>query len=310
MHLPQFIEFDGDPQIPPPYVFQNVLIRSFRLSADLQVLTALCDRLLNIGTFQERGFEYRPILPFVDLEVLTYPFMKSRVSRFYNMGHISQNELYFRLILGKFEYVSGYAFPTGVAVFMPYIFVDNAWSVISGREVIGYPKALADFNLPNPGPYPISMTTDVFENYDPNRPQTHRTLVEIRQTNTPPFGLQGFTNWPWGVFDWNTLSPDLVYLLTQALQMVSFPTIQLKQIRDAESAQRACYQALIQAEFQVTRIDPPSALPAAEIIISDHESLPIINELGLGTGPLSPFWQYTVTCDLEFQNAFNLFVRS
>ena len=192
---------------------------------------------------------------------------------------------------------------------MPYIFVDNAWSVISGREVIGYPKVYATFDLANPGPYPIDMTTDVFENYDPAAPQTRRTVVEIRQTNTPQQGLQGFTTWPWGVLDLNTLSPDLSILLTQVLQMASFPTIQLKQIRDAESAQRACYQALIQSEFQVTRIDQPSPLPSAEIRISHYDSLSIVKELGLGTGPLYPLWQYSLTCDLEFLNTYNLFVH-
>lgn len=309
MHLPPFIEMDGDPQFPPPYVFQNVVIRSFRLSADLEVLTALCDKLLNIGTFQERGFEYRPILPFVDLEVLTYPFMKSRVSRFYNMGYTNQNEVYFRLLLGKFENVLGFLAPTGVAVFMPYIFVDNAWSLISGREVIGYPKALASFNLANPGPYPMSMTTDVFEQYDPATPQTRRKLMKISQAGTPQAGLQGFTAWPWGVLDFGIFDQALIPLLQSVLQGSSFPTIQLKQIRDAESAQRACYQALVQAEFQVTRIDQPSLLPSAEIRIPHYDSLPIVNELGLGTGPLHPLWQYSLTCDLEFLNTYNLFVR-
>ena len=38
MPLPQFIEREGDPQIPARYVFQNVVIRSFRLPADLEVL--------------------------------------------------------------------------------------------------------------------------------------------------------------------------------------------------------------------------------------------------------------------------------
>jgi hypothetical protein len=38
MQLPQFIERDGHPQIPAPYVFQNVVIRSFMLPADLEVL--------------------------------------------------------------------------------------------------------------------------------------------------------------------------------------------------------------------------------------------------------------------------------
>ena len=38
MQLQQFIERDGDSDIPAPYAFQNVVIRSIRHPADLEVL--------------------------------------------------------------------------------------------------------------------------------------------------------------------------------------------------------------------------------------------------------------------------------
>ncbi len=309
MPLPHFIEMDGDPQIPPPYVFKDVFIRSFRLPADLEVLTVLCDKLLNIGTFQERGFEYRPILPYVDLEVLTYPSMVSRNPRFYAMGYCRQHEAYFRLLVGRFEIVAGYAVPVGVAVFMPYLFVDNAWSVISGRQVVGYPKVLGKFVLGEPGPYPITITTDVFERYIPDTLQRERPLVQINQTGPPQGEGQGVTTWPWGVLDLQSFWPPLTIVLDAALRSTTFFTMQLKQIRDAESPQRACYQALVQAEVGVSRMSAARLLPSAEINIARYDSLPISEELGLGSGALRPRSQYALTCDMEVLNTTNVFVR-
>ena len=63
----------GETQNPPPYTFPGVKINSFRLKADLDKLPKLCDDVLNVGDLGQRGFEFRPIFPFVDLEILHYP---------------------------------------------------------------------------------------------------------------------------------------------------------------------------------------------------------------------------------------------
>ena len=310
MPLPPFIERDSDPQIPPPYSFPNVSIRSFRLAADLGKLQALCDKLLNIGTLAERGFEYRPILPFVDLEVLTYPRMESEVSRYRQKGYTSQHELYFRLLVARIEQVFGIPVPTEVAVFIPYIFVDNNWSVVAGREVIGYPKVRASFEISSSNPYPMTISTDVFEKYDPDTKQTFQKLVEIDvdEMNPAPSALGADVAWPWGVLDDAELDLQMFWVLQEFMRFAGFPTIQLKQIRDAETNDRACYQALVHAEFEVTNLSAPVPLPAAEVTIHPYDSLPIADELGLGGGALKPLSQYSVGCDMRFKDTYNLFV--
>lgn len=310
MPLPPFIERDGDPQIPPPYWFPDVSIRSFRLFADLGKLQALCDTLLNdVGTLAQRGFEYRPILPFVDLEVLTYPRMESGVARYRQKGYTAQREMYFRLLVAKIKQVFGVPVPTEIAVFIPYIFVDNNWSVITGREVVGYPKAHASFEMSSSKPYPMTIRTDVFEKYDPNTKQTFRKLVEVNGTSPDPSVLGTYTAWPWGVLDLADLDLQMLWVLQEFMALNSFPAVQLKQIRDAETNDLACYQALVHAEFEVTNLSAPDPLPTAEITIHPYDSLPIADELGLGSGALEPLSQYSVECDLKFSNTYNLFVR-
>jgi len=184
MALPKYIREDGigDPQIPPPYSFKDVKIRSFRLLAARKQLKKLCGRFLNIGTFTDRGFTYSPILPFVDLEVLYYPKMNSEHPDFKDRGCDYQNECLFRIFVGKYNTESpgrGDS-PQEVAVFVPFIFVDSSLSVISGREVIGYPKVWARFELPERGEdYPLIISANVFRNRGPNEDPVLAPVVAI-----------------------------------------------------------------------------------------------------------------------------------
>lgn len=310
-----FIQQHGEPQIPPPYRFPNVSICSFRLSAEISALTALCDEVLNAcGTLNQRGFEYRAALPFVDLEILTYPRMQSEAPGFEDIGYTVQRELYFRLFVAKF--ISGNPVPTEIAVFMPYILVDNTWSLISGREVIGYPKVRASFKPASPSEcYSITVKADAYETYGRNEQLALKPLVKVGPKPLSNRTVFPAYKWPWGVIDKlidvGTLDPNVVKVLRTSQMLNIFSTIQLKQIRDAENMTLACYQALIHAEFQAMDIVGPNPLPPAQLTIYSYASLPIVERLGLASAvstPLNPLLQYSLTCNLWFGNAANLFV--
>jgi acetoacetate decarboxylase len=314
--MPDFIEHHGDPQIPPPYDFPNVTVHSFRLTASEKALKKLCDARLNIGTPEQRGFEYRPIrgMWFVDLEVLHYPRMMSE-NKSFNWGSSTQCECYFRVFVGRYDYIGGVPVPAEVAVFIPYIFVDNAWSVISGREVVGFPKVMASFTLPTSETaesaqlYPIRIETDVFQQYSPSSTQSACPIVEIESSQLGPgtIDVPYGTIWPWGVISPRAIDQAILPFLQDKNR---FSTVQLKQIRDAEQSKSACYQALIHGEFEIVRMEPLKTLPAADITIPHYDSLRIEEELGLTGGTLQPMWQYTLNCDLRYGNVRNLFVNT
>jgi hypothetical protein len=311
---PLFIQQAGDPQIPPPYVFKDVSIKSFRLPADGRALVALCDRMLNIGDDKARGFSYRPMLPFVDLEVLTYGRMESQAKGFDMLGHSKQHELLFRLLVVKWEEVLGIGLPTEIAIFVPYIFVDNTWSVTTGREVIGYPKLLASFELPSTDPYPISVSTDVLAKYGRSTKQERKPLIDIKGKSgkLPDLKAFAFSMWPCGALNLASLGLATLHPLLSNLSQPLFrvPIVQLKQIRDAENPAHACYQALVHADFEVERIGEAVPLPPAEITIHEYDSLRVTEILGLQEFSVRPTWQYSLTCDLRLGNVKNLYVVS
>ena len=120
----------GEAQNPPPYQFPKVKINSFRLSADLDQLTDLFNDILNVGDLEDRGFEFRPIFPFVDLEILHYPRMEYAL--FPPAGFISQNECYVRVFVMKYIAFGNTFVPDGeIAVFCPMLIVSNPLSAFS-----------------------------------------------------------------------------------------------------------------------------------------------------------------------------------
>ena len=140
-----YVDQIGDAQFPPPYSFPGVQVLSFRLAADLGALTTLCDEILNVGSLSDRGFEYRPIFSFVDLEILYYPVMGFGL--FPTLAFTSQHECYVRIFVMKYISLGGLLVPDGeLAIFCPFLVVDNPWSAFAGRDVLGYPKLVGTFD--------------------------------------------------------------------------------------------------------------------------------------------------------------------
>jgi hypothetical protein len=81
------------------------------------------------------------------MEIVTYPKMFFAEAPYSSWGYASQQGLYFRFFVWKFCLVSGLLIPELIPeMFIPFNFVDNSCSMISGRNVIGFPKMTAQFN--------------------------------------------------------------------------------------------------------------------------------------------------------------------
>jgi hypothetical protein len=311
--MAQFILRTDNPEIPPPYVFPDITIQSYRLPATLSNLQQLCDQLLNIGDLEDRGFEYVAVAGFVDMEIVTYPKMSFAESPYSSWGFATQQEFYFRFFVWKFVYVSGVFFPEPLPEFcIPFIFVDNSWSMISGRNVIGFPKAMAEFSPPavlGVNPFKVAISTPVLATHLPTTKLQMMPIVKIDpwpQGNPPvPNGV-----WPWldlGVELGDPLLNDYLELLQAAIPD-AFAIVELKQFRDAASLTDACYQAVVSTRFSPSNIGQPQALPPVKVTVNSYASLDIPGSLGLPPNPIEPLLQYAVSMDLSTSSAQNLFV--
>lgn len=316
MAMVQFIVRADNPEISPPYDFPDMSIMSFRLPANVANLQKLCDDLLNIGSLQRRGFEYRAVAGFVDMDIVTYPKMLFDQAPYSGWGFATQQELYFRFLIWKHEPIpgTGILFPAALPEWtFPFIFVDNSWSMISGRNVIGFPKVMAQFYptpVYDPSPFDITVRALALKTYSTATQLDWQPVVEIKPasgTSSPPAG-----NWPWielGALAFPTLEPYLQAFL--ATVPTTFSTIGLKQFRDASSLTEACYQAVVATHFALYHVGAATALPAATVMVKQYASLDIPGSLGFAANtPLQPMLQYAATVSMKAPGATNLFVNS
>jgi hypothetical protein len=124
----------------PFFTFPKVSMRVFPLRADALALQKLLDDTLNIIP-PEIGF-FRAALPYVFLLVVDYGHMSVDAE---NLGWLSQHEVVFAVPLAWYKQEGEKTVFKGWAGTSPFIFVDNELSMATGREVYGWPKAIAQF---------------------------------------------------------------------------------------------------------------------------------------------------------------------
>jgi hypothetical protein len=303
----------GEVQSPPPYLFPDVSINSFRLAADYDQLKRLCDDILNVGELEDRGFEFRPIFPFVDLEIIHYPRME--YAFFPPAGYITQNECCIRLFVAKFISVGGWFVPDGeVSFFCPFLVVDNSWSAFAGRDVLGFPKLLGSFN-PSPTASPFTtVSTEVFTSLTGGVRAAPHPVVRIESAGRGNKAIgANARNWPYGEID-----ADLLSLAHPALRgslifdPVVFGCVQMKQFRDPTiSTLSACYQAILQSYTFIESTRDLKPLPEARITINDYPSLQLASRLGIPAGrPLTPISQYYMECSFAFGEVVTLYANN
>src|SRR5271166_117908 len=315
-----FIQRPDDPEIPPPYTFPGVTINSFELEADIEALQDLCDKFLNIGDIHQRGFEYRPLLPYVALEVLYYPKLISLQPPYSYWGYISQNEAYIRFPVVKYDLLFGlFMVPVEVSNFFPFLFVDSSWSAFSGREVIGFPKVIGDIvQATSPDrSYSASVQAPVFPTYSPSTIQALRQVVRVNTgppleapreaSSAPP------TMWPWAITSLEGVAGAVESAIIEVAELIDrdlLSTVQLKQIRDAQDPTMACFQGLVHSDFQVHNVSLPELFSDPEIVLTRSASLDLARSCGLPASPIPAVLAYRTTCDMTFGNTTNLFITS
>lgn len=264
-----FVRRYGGPQEHAPWVFERVYTHRFILPADPVRLQAACDLILNY----KPDVRFVPASPFVTIEALHYAEMRpKRPSTDPKPGcGLSQHELTVRLTVSAIDAQNQFL---GLYDFCPFIYVDNAWSVILGREAIGYPKVLADFALSggdlegSPSALELStlLCTDGCSDWSP------KPVLRADYSPGWPVPLPGWLELE-VLADWDVIVGraellgimlGLTPIFAEADRQIRALTaaegigaVQLKQFLDPVNGRPgflACYKALVTGTFVSTRI--------------------------------------------------------
>jgi hypothetical protein len=251
-----------------PYLIPQASFNVFPLRARYAPLCCFLQRYLN----QEREIQFRlahkedlPDGPF------TYVYMVASANRIFSKersnAYIQASQIVFYVPIVWSQPASAPPVPEQPALAVPFAFVDNPVLATAMREVQGVPAINATIESPlrflrNKGPL-LRMQAYVFAALDAGLRSEPQTLLEI----VPCKG-----------------TPSLPSLLVPTLSLGD-DRLLLKQFRDAEEPDRACYRSLIREPWTVKK-EGEQPLGEMEIHVYRYPSLPLVETLGLVADPL------------------------
>lgn len=261
--LPMYVQRGGDQSFPAPFEFKTVDAYAFHLSAPKASLQRLCDAHLNDPTGRRLSY----LAPFSSVMVVFSNIARSRPSLLpaSEYGWLPEKNMSIWIPLVAMERTaSGIPWPRAIVWYQPYIMVDQAWALTSGREDYGYPKALAEVTIPGFDTHEtaFSVKTLAVKQADPNAQVRRLQLLTVQPTVDEAIGFaRQFA--PTQASDLiddmkkkvlveselrEAQNGDLAESVDSLMGLTDITSVFLKQFRDASAGNHACYQAIIEAD--------------------------------------------------------------
>jgi hypothetical protein len=231
-----------------PFDFTDITSYGFILDASRSAMQALVDELLGPATQGKVKYTV------VGSAALVTFFNAARcVSDVDVVGFLPSREC--AVWAPLLETWPGGEFPDRLVLWTPYIFIDNDIGLASGREIWGWPKALASIVVATDAPQAparFACTPTIIRTFGPNQPAEKTLLLSVEGTRpigAIPSGAAGLLEVLFALFG------DLAALFAEVFLIHPvLPAIALKQVRDSADATKACFQAIINSPCRLTTI--------------------------------------------------------
>ena len=282
---PLFIERGGELAARPPFLQENTHLRCFVLEANREKLQVMCDHVFNEPTGGAVTFR-----PFSNIILLTF----AQIDRIYSLygndagrGAMPEIDVAFWIPL-----LSEREGRLHLSWYNPYIFVDNPFAMATGREVYGFPKTIAQFQIPenHASPDAYWVETQAIDRFQADATSRLMRVLEVVRTggrkqrlSQPGEAVQSIISLLIGEHE--TLATRLSLgrqNLQNLIQTQEVKMVFLRQFRDVQNPTVAAYQEVIEASSRVARIQKGGFLPGSyELHLPLNASFPIAETLGL-----------------------------
>ncbi|MFY0531437.1 acetoacetate decarboxylase family protein [Nannocystis pusilla] len=247
---PRYIQRALNESTSPPYEARATAMYAAVLAADPERLAELCER--HLGLNPERC--YLPLGP----SVVFYAQHNHALSAVDAPGVVPERDFGFLVPVAVCERRAGKLTPVGVAVYMPYLWVDLGAALLGGREVLGFPKGQATLCFPAAPTGAVELRVDTWMPPAAGRSGAWREerLIDARLDGSARSRVRSLADALRSGFDPAWLASRgvdlagqlrLLRALTLTLRTGGLRMVFLKQYRDAAACDRACYQAIVEA---------------------------------------------------------------
>lgn len=295
---PTFVEMGGELQARPPYIAEDNLIYAFIFQAGERegngqaLLDALCKPLNSLPNAKRR---YSALGEQFGVVCADIPVLKSKDPVANPDGSIDEKNFAFVIPLKSTSVEDGSDY---IAFYMPYVFVDNHFSLITGREVLGYQKGLGVIEMPTDVSEPLlfSLETVGLATHSPDSRSEEHPLATLRDISRAPEATDGLVSFFERVSDALRFGAESIadILLDEDISFSSnlddlyavlagkpAPLVFLKQFRDAAVSDCACYQAILEMTTKVDQQEFGVIAGDLELKVKDLASHPIARDLGI-----------------------------
>jgi uncharacterized protein with NAD-binding domain and iron-sulfur cluster len=296
MSYPDYIDHGlGLPVTRGPYLLKDAKMTTLFLKADYQQLEAVCNKYIN-DPLGNAPIQYRPLLPYVIL-AYTDLTIRSLDEEARKVGWLPEIELSFWILTVALKRDGDLWLPDHLAWYQPYLFVDDADAIATGREVYGFRKVIGQFQPVTDFQSPEFMVeTLAFKTFSPETEGKMQWLLKVTRQAEPAQGEP--VQWDSGsaahqailrLLAGNETGHVEVDWLEEAINLFEHfiepevPIVLLKQFRDATNPWKACYQAIIETPAKLNAFYKGGLLQAGKYLVSlnDLASHPLAQELGL-----------------------------
>ncbi len=310
-----FVEVGGEQCHAQPFLCKDIKMYGFFVDGDIDSIQKnICDKYLNTPSGGDVNFK-----ALSSKVLITFAYVKEGSSvdnPQSNFGFIPETSVTIWVLTASVNTLLGVPIDR-VAYFVPYIFVDNSYSMAAGREIYGFPKAIGNIYIPSEAKDPALFTVDsyVIPKYTPESEAENLQVFKIKKADD---GSLGELTEDWNdvagaikeiaknMFEGDSIFVDGLEIAINIFDFIShggLPVVFLKQFRSAENYQKACYQAIIQSYVEVTGFKSGGLLLGDYILdLKNYDSHPIIKDLGLKEGKQPVFFSYWVNFDFKIGN--------
>nr|MEA2797335.1 hypothetical protein [Phenylobacterium sp.] len=287
---PQFVNFAGWTALPPPpSVCKGAQVYSWGFKADHAALQRFLDRSFNRVAGRRR---FRPLLDMAFMAIVQCQALAPGTPPFSLEGSMAETDLGFWMLVGAYD-VSD-LIPSSVAWLPAYLFVDNAFTSASGREIWGFPKFVSQLNVPaelrSSGPFDASAV--VIKTFAPTATASLQQLLSMQGTDIRFTGFNGASLEILKLVS-KVAHPSLLAALDRTHAAIPFlpgvgglpaPVVFLKQFHSGNSTGDACYQEILKGALILDHLHGAGVLTGTwQLDLGQFDSLPFIRDLGLGT---------------------------
>lgn len=287
--VPRYIVRDGDLPLLPAVVMGDVTLHGYVLTTSTDLLKDLLAR-----SFAGTGVTCTPLLPIV--LVTSVRAEKIRSGARPDDGYLTEAEFGFWIPV-HLRWQGGAA----IALYLPYLFVDNPAALLAGREIYGFNKILGQFRYASPSDIdPAEVTAQVLHTLAPDSRLDWLTVAAWTGTTARTQPIWDSAEAALAGIAARLVSQFTATGLRADFSLPALPLVFLKQFRDAADGANACHQAVVLARATLAPGVSGGWLDCdgLQLALTGHATLDVARTLGLAAteSPRFGFWvKFTAT---------------